>query len=81
MPPHTCLAGCGKRITWRFAICSDCEQTYGRSPRDWPEWLAFLWRDEQRMRRQYKRIIDHELLFCDWDETAVISEDGEIGND
>ena len=51
MPPHTCLAGCGKRITWRFAICAECEKTYGRSPTEWPQWLAFLWRDEQRIRR------------------------------
>ena len=62
---HTCLAGCGKAITWNFAICAECEKAYGRSPREWPEWLAFLWRDEQRMRRQDKRVRFNEETFVD----------------
>ena len=68
MPPHTCLAGCGKRITWRFAICAECEKTYGRSPTEWPDWLAFLWRDEQRVRRQHRRIVAHEINLSELDD-------------
>lgn len=68
MPNHVCLAGCGKRITWRFAICAECEKEYGRSPREWPAWLAFLWRDEQRLRRQHRRITSHEVLLSEIDE-------------
>ena len=68
MPPHTCLVGCGKRITWRFAICAECEKTYGRSPTEWPQWLAFLWRDEQRIRRQHRRIVAHEINLSEIDD-------------
>ena len=74
MPPHTCLAGCGKRITWRFAICAECEKTYGRGPTEWPQWLAFLWRDEQRIRRQHRRIVAHEINLSEIDDEC---NDGE----
>ncbi len=74
MPPHTCLAGCGKRITWRFAICAECEKIYGHGPHEWDPWLAFLWRDEQRIRRQHRRIMAHEVLFSDLDEDTSNSE-------
>ncbi len=71
---HHCLAGCGRRITWRFAICSECEKTYGRSPKDWPEWLAFLWRDIQRQRRQTTRIMQHEVTFTDLPEDLMTDD-------
>lgn len=57
---HKCLAGCGKSITWRFAICSECEQEYGSKPEEWPEWLRFLWNDIQRERRQERAQIRFE---------------------
>jgi hypothetical protein len=60
--PHRCLA-CGGRITWRFAICVNCEKTYGKSALQWPAWLHFLWNDVQRERRQVKRIASHEIQF------------------
>ena len=62
---HTCMAGCGKRITWRFAICAKCEDVYGRSARQWPEWLRFLWQDEQRQRRKNKKFMDNEVCETD----------------
>ena len=62
---HRCLAGCGRAITWRFAICSECEKIYGRSPHQWPQWLAFSWQDIQRQRRQTKRVLQHEMSFSD----------------
>jgi hypothetical protein len=58
---HKCLAGCGQVITWQFAICAKCERTYGRSARNWPEWLRFLWNDTQRNRRRIRRIKRHEV--------------------
>jgi DNA-directed RNA polymerase specialized sigma24 family protein len=56
---HTCLAGCGKYITWSFAICADCEEVYGRSARDWPEWLRYSWNQEQRARRRHRKNLDN----------------------
>lgn len=61
--PHTCTAGCGKVITWRFAICSDCEKIYGNRATEWPDWLRARWNMIQRERRQYKRIKANEVTF------------------
>ena len=59
---HKCLGeGCNKPITWRFALCSDCEKKYGSSPLEWDEWLRFLWNDIQRERRREKRQQDIEV--------------------
>lgn len=61
---HQCLS-CGKNITWQFAICSECERVHGSSPSTWPKWLSFLWRDEQRQRRQAKSVTSHEITASD----------------
>ncbi len=71
---HRCLAGCGRVITWAFAICSSCEKKYGRSPKNWPEWLAFLWRDEQRLRRQHKRVKEFEVPFSDLPPSQAVDD-------
>jgi len=55
MRGHRCLAGCGKAITYRFAICSDCEKIYGRSSLQWPEWLRYSWKQTQKDRRKEKK--------------------------
>lgn len=60
MTRHVCTAGCGKVITWRFAICADCEKIYGNRALDWPDWLRESWNMTQRIRRQNKRIIKYE---------------------
>lgn len=66
---HKCLGeNCGKWITYRFAICVDCEQTYGNKATGWPDWLRFLWNDIQRDRRRNKRIMKHEVTFVDLEE-------------
>jgi hypothetical protein len=65
---HKCLAGCGRRITWRFAICSSCENKYGNSARDWPQWLRYLWNDEQRERRQNTRVLTNEIPLVDLEQ-------------
>jgi len=63
---HQCLGeSCNKWITYRFAICADCEERYGRSAREWPDWLRFLWNDIQKDRRRNRRIRTHELPFTD----------------
>ena len=59
--PHKCTAGCGKVITWRFAICSDCEKVYGNRATGWPDWLRERWNMTQRERRQNKRVQMHEV--------------------
>jgi len=58
--PHKCMAGCGRRITWRFAICSSCEEIYGNRATDWPDWLRERWNMTQRDRRREKKIIKYE---------------------
>lgn len=59
---HSCITGCGRRITYQFAICVDCEQIYGNRTKSWPAWLAFLWRDMARERRRRKRQGQHEII-------------------
>jgi len=62
---HRCLGGCGKVVTWQFALCRECEDQYGSSPFDWPEWLRFLWADTQRERRKAKRVNQFEVPIDD----------------
>jgi len=66
---HPCMAskhsGCGKYITWNFAICAKCEAIYGKRARDWPDWLRFLWQDEQKRRRRAKKEREREIVFSD----------------
>lgn len=72
---HKCLAGCGQNITWRFAICSNCEEIYGRSPYDWPDWLSYLWREEQRERRRNARANENEISFTELEEEFDMYDD------
>jgi hypothetical protein len=73
--PHTCMGGCGKIITWRFALCSDCELKYGRSALRWPTWLRDLWNEEQRWRRRHKKYVKNEVTFTDlFEETEDVDE-------
>jgi hypothetical protein len=53
--PHKCLAGCGKNITYRFAICRECEQIYGNRSIYWPTWLRYSWAETQRERRSTRQ--------------------------
>lgn len=62
---HYCTAGCGRRITFRFAICSACEEIYGRSALEWPEWLRESWNMTQRWRRILVKVNKHEVR-ADW---------------
>lgn len=68
---HLCLAstvsGCNKFITWNFAICAECEKTYGNRAGQWPSWLRFLWREEQKSRRRNKKQAANEICFTDLD--------------
>lgn len=61
---HGCLV-CGQPITWQFAICARCENTYGRTSREWPRWLAYLWADHVRERRRNKTIAIREVTASD----------------
>ncbi len=66
---HQCLGeDCTKWITYRFAICANCEERYGKSARNWPSWLRFLWNDTQRNRRRNKRISMNEITFADLED-------------
>jgi hypothetical protein len=72
---HTCL-NCHKAITWRFAICTDCEAIYGNKATDWPDWLRFLWADTQRERRSAKRRDMYEVP-ADFDMPLVVLDEYE----
>lgn len=61
---HKCL-NCQKPITWRFAICTDCEQEFGSKATEWPDWLRELWNDIQRERRRNKKVRQHEISMVD----------------
>lgn len=61
---HKCLT-CSRWITYRFAICSTCEEKYGKSAKDWPEWLRFLWNDTQRERRRSRKVRQNEITFSE----------------
>lgn len=79
MPPyrlHKCTAGCGKMITWQFAICANCEKIYGRSAaNDWPDWLRESWNYEQRERRRNYRQDENEINFTDLESYIVGDEE------
>lgn len=68
---HRCLV-CGKTITWRFAICTDCEQIYGSKATGWPEWLRFMWADEQRERRRARQSQVFEVPLDDYLEQETV---------
>jgi len=59
-----CMA-CQKPITYRFALCSACESTYGHTAAEWPSWLRFMWADEQKERRRILRIRKWEVPYED----------------
>lgn len=71
--PHKCLAGCGKTITWQFAICAECEQSYGSSPVRWPEWLRYLWIVTLRERRNDRKIMNWEVSYDTFGFQEMIS--------
>ena len=58
---------CGKKITWRFWLCSDCEEKYGRRKNDEnrPKWVTFLVNEAARQRRAYDRDKENEISFED----------------
>lgn len=58
---HVCFGCAKKRITWQFAICTDCERVYGRSAKEWPEWLRISWNLEQQDRRRLKKEFLYEV--------------------
>lgn len=57
---------CLKRITRRFAICSDCEAKYGHSAYEWEPWIRYGWNEEQRQRRKEKKL-DEQWSWWDYD--------------
>lgn len=66
---HLCLGStltnCGKFITWNFALCTSCEEQFGRRAHEWPDWLRFLWQEEQKSRRRNKKQGQNEVSFSD----------------
>jgi len=75
MTPHRCLAGCGRPITWQFAICASCEKIYGSSPYGWPDWLRYLWSATLKERRREKKRQRYEVSL---DSQEIHSANGRI---
>lgn len=53
---------CGKGITNRRWICSECGSIYGYVASEWPEWLRLIVNDNNRVELSDKR---HEHLSLD----------------
>lgn len=51
---------CHKGIAYRFVLCVDCIEQYGRNRKSWPDWLKFLVRDERRLARSDAKLRQHE---------------------
>jgi len=60
---HICHAGCGRKITFAFALCAECEKTYSPSALEWPEWLRYLWSETQKERRRARWIRKFEVPY------------------
>ena len=56
---------CGKAITYRFSLCGECEDKYGRRVAEWPEWVRYLVNQSRRERRANKKINKHEISMSD----------------
>ena len=52
---------CGKRITYRFSLCAECEEFYGRRVGDdiRPQWVNDLINQSRRERRAYFKDIEY----------------------
>ena len=56
---------CHKIIAFRFSLCHKCGLLYGQDSGDWPPWLAFLVRENERMRKRHERNPNRETPFSD----------------
>jgi len=62
---HTCLGCDDTWITYRFAICTKCEQVYGRRATQWPDWLRARWNMTQKERRSNRRNSINSVSFSE----------------
>jgi len=56
---------CQKNVTFTYHLCSKCSKKYGALAKERPPWLNFLINDNQRIRRQERKIQDKEITFSD----------------
>ena len=54
MDNPTCVV-CGKNVAYRWYLCAECEDKYGKRKDEWPEWLRFLVNDAAKERMRQKR--------------------------
>jgi hypothetical protein len=66
-----CVA-CGKPITYRFCVCAECEDKYGKYASDQPEWLRFLVKNTKNTRQRFPVIsLDFvDMIIDQWGDTA-----------
>ena len=62
----TCPACLGKKA-YRFALCAECFEKYGRDIADFPEWLQFLVRDNGRLKYTEAMLYEREIDVADLD--------------
>ncbi len=56
------------RKSRRFALCKDCFEKYGESRREYPPWLLYLVKDNDRVCYQNSQILRHETSVANPDE-------------
>ena len=39
---------CGSTIRLRDSVCKDCREKYGNKSSEWPDWMLYLVKQEQR---------------------------------
>lgn len=61
---------CGKKISRRRVLCSECREIYGASE-DWPEWLKFYVSD---MRREENYTSNHREIHYDTVSERIVSQ-------
>lgn len=58
-------------------LCHNCYMQYGNSVSDFPEWLQFIIRDNDRLRKQEQEIYEHEVPLDEYEP----DDDGELDAD
>ena len=57
--------GCTGSKNYRFSLCAECFENFGRDVERWPEWLQFLVRDNARITRQDAMLQECEISEAD----------------
>jgi len=62
------VCACGKLIAGKHYLCKECEDIYGTTRAEWPEWLRFQLNDMKREEMAERTLCDREICFSDIDK-------------